>query len=105
VTRARYERREAHQELLEQARYYEREREGLGLNFLDAVDAAVNAIDDFPAASRRYPSWDREPVVRVKQIEGFPVGIVYIVEDGSLVIFAYAHHRRNAGYWLPRTSD
>ena len=91
---ARDERREAQEELLTQARYYELEHPGLGLDFLDAVDAAIDAIEDFPA--------EREPAVRVKQVEGFPVGIVYLVDNGTLVIFAYAHHQRDADYWIHR---
>lgn len=78
MTLARDERREAHDELLAQARYYESARVGLGLDFLDAVDAAIDAIEDFP------------------------VGIVYIIDDGTLVIFADAHRQRDAGYWTQR---
>lgn len=102
MTLARDERREATDELHAQARYYESARVGLGLDFLDAVDAAIDAIEDFPDAWRPYPGWDREPVVRVKQIEGFPVGIVYLIDGGTLVIFAYAHPQRDAGYWTQR---
>ena len=99
---ARDERREAQEELLTQARYYELEHPGLGLDFLDAVDAAIDAIEDFPAAWRPYGDGEREPAVRVKQVEGFPVGIVYLVDNGTLVIFAYAHHQRDADYWIHR---
>ncbi len=102
MTLARHERREASEELLEQARFYEREHPGLGLDFLDAVDTAIDTIDDFPDAWRPYPGWDREPVMRVKQVEGFPVGVVYLVEGDALVIVAYAHHQRPAGYWVHR---
>lgn len=102
MTLAREERREAHEELLEQARYYEFEHPGLGLNFLDAVDTAIDAIDDFAGAWRPFPGWDREPVIRVKQVQGYPVGIVHLVDGDTLVIFAYAHHQRDAGYWMHR---
>lgn len=40
--------------------------------------------------------------MRVKQIEGFPVNILYLIDEGTLVIFAYAHHQRDAGYWMHR---
>lgn len=102
MTLARSERREAHEELLEQVRYYEREHAGLGLDFLDAVDSAIDAIDDFSDAWRPYPGWDREPVVRVKQVRSFPVGVVSFVDGGTLVIVAYAHHQRRADYWMGR---
>jgi len=98
----RDERREARDELWEQARYYERQHAGLGFDFLDAVDAAIVAIEQFPDAWRPSSAWDGEPVVRVKQVDGFPVGIVYLVDDETLVIFAYAHHRREPNYWLDR---
>ncbi|MEO8527679.1 MAG: type II toxin-antitoxin system RelE/ParE family toxin [Pseudolysinimonas sp.] len=104
MTLARDERGEAHEELAAQAHFYEREHAGLGIDFLDAVDASIEAIAEFPDAWRPYPGWDREPLVRVKQVQGFPVGIVYFVDGGTLVIVAYAHHQRDAAYWASRTS-
>ncbi|MDR0593818.1 MAG: type II toxin-antitoxin system RelE/ParE family toxin [Bifidobacteriaceae bacterium] len=98
----RRERREAAAELLAQARYYEGQRAGLGTAFMDAVDAAIAAIEAFPDAAGPYPGWDREPMLRLRHVEGFPVGIVYLVDGRDLVVFAYAHHRRAPGYWLGR---
>ena len=105
MTLARDERGEAQAELLEQARFYEREHAGLGFDFLDAVDAAIDSIDRFPDAWRPYPGWDRAPILRVKQVLGFPVGIVYFVDGLRLVIVAYAHHQRDAAYWRARIAD
>jgi toxin ParE1/3/4 len=105
VTLSRDERAEAREELLQQARFYEREHVGLGLDFLDAVDAAIEAIIGFPDAWRPYAGWDREPVVRVKQVQGFPIGVVYFVDGGVLVILAYAHHRRDPAYWSARLGE
>lgn len=105
MTLSRDERVEAHEELLQQARFYEREHAGLGLDFLDAVDAAIEAIVGFPDAWRPYPGWNRRPDVRVKQVQGFPVGIVYFVDSDRLVILAYAHHRRDAAYWRARLGN
>jgi len=99
---ARDERREARDELMHQARYYESQRAGLGLDFLDAVDTALTGIEHFPDAWRAYPGWDREPVVRVQQVEGFPIGVVYLIDRGRIVVLAYTHHRRKPGYWLNR---
>lgn len=90
---------------MQQARFYEREHAGLGLDFLDAVDAAIDAIIRFPDAWRPYVGWDREPVVRVRQVQGFPVGVVYFIDSGILVILAYAHHQRDAAYWSARLGD
>lgn len=100
MTPALNERRAARDELLNQARYYERERRGLGLDYLDAVDRAIDAIAAFPNAWRLYPGL--EPVVRVKPVAGFPVGIVYLIDGAQIVILAYAHHQREPFYWVDR---
>jgi hypothetical protein len=52
------ERREAAAELLAQARYYVDQRAGLGTAFMDAVDAAIGAIEAFPDAAGPYPGWE-----------------------------------------------
>jgi len=49
---------EANAEYREAGRWYESRREGLGIVFFDAVDAALSQILDFPSrchhAARRY---------------------------------------------------
>jgi plasmid stabilization system protein ParE len=41
---------EAHAEIIEQARYYENKSEGLGADFLDAVEEAARRIGQSPQA-------------------------------------------------------
>ena len=43
---------EADEELLEAARWYEQRRRGLGLDFLAAIEAAVELIQRYPAGCR-----------------------------------------------------
>ena len=41
---------EAHAEMIEQARYYEKKSERLGTDFLDAVEDTVNRVANSPKA-------------------------------------------------------
>lgn len=93
----------ADHELVEAARWYEGEKAGLGDDFLDAANEAVEAILAWPLSAPAFPGWCREPVVRSKRIKRFPYRVLYFVsEDHVLTVVAYAHNRRKPGYWMPR---
>lgn len=73
------ERAEAHDELLAQFAYYNDRRDGLGFEFLDAVDGAIKSIVDWPDAWSPY-EFRADPVIRAKGIEGFPFRVIYFVD-------------------------
>ena len=78
--------------------YFEIEREGLGLRFLSAVEAAVAQIRDHPEAS---------PVIiqdiRRRVLRGFPYSIMYSIKPDRIRILAVANQRRRPFYWRGRT--
>ena len=88
---------EADEDLIESARYYERQSEGLGDEFLAAVEDTLRRINLFPKAS---PADSKR--IRRRLVEGFPYSVVYELENGSVIIFAIAHHSRRPGYWSGR---
>lgn len=93
---------EAHEELLDAASWYDGEQLGLGEDFLDAVDAAVAQLLDWPSIAHVYSGWNREPVVHQGTMKTFPYQILYFIDDSCLVVVAYAHNRRKPGYWKDR---
>jgi plasmid stabilization system protein ParE len=78
--------------------FLEIEREGLGLRFLSAVEAAVAQIREHPEAS---------PViiqdVRRKVLRRFPYSIMYSIKPDRIRILAIANQRRRPFYWRGRT--
>lgn len=52
-------------------------------------------------ARRRTPYRDleRTPAIRSKCVNGFPCQIVYLMQDGELVVIGYARDNRRPGCW------
>jgi plasmid stabilization system protein ParE len=93
---------EASDELEDAAVYYNRQRPGLGIELVEAVDAALERIARWPHIGRVVPGVPDEVPARRFPIERFPYHIVYLEWAGVLRILAFAHDRRRPGYWLAR---
>lgn len=78
------------------------QRDGLGLQFLAAVDAAIKDIIEWPESWPPHPDWEGEPIIRSRRVKGFPFHVIYLVDGETAVVFAYAHERRKPGYWFSR---
>jgi len=78
--------------------FFEIKREGLGLRFLSAVEAAVAHIRQHPEAS---------PViiqdVRSKVLRRFPYSVMYSIKPDRIRILAVANQKRRPFYWRGRT--
>ncbi len=88
---------EAHEEMIEQARYYEAKSEGLGSDFLSAVEEATQRIGQFPRAG----PIDRANI-RKRLVSGFPFTILYEVQPDRVFIASVMHQHRRPGYWRKR---
>lgn len=90
--------REAKNDFLQAADWYEAESVELMRRFIAAVDNAVNA------ANRRFDSLER--VTRRDRrirVERFPFClIVRRLDATTLIIVAIAHHKRRTGFWRRR---
>ena len=77
--------------------FFEIKREGLGLRFLSAIEAAVAQIRHYPEAS---------PVIiediRQKVLRRFPFSILYSIKSDGIRILAVANQRRRPFYWRGR---
>lgn len=81
---------------------YERARLGLGLEFLDEVDAALHSIrepgPECGAALGVSPALG----VRRKLVARFPYAIVFVVLDTSVRVLAVMHGAQRPAYWRRR---
>lgn len=95
-----------HQEALDEyraaAKWYEANRPGWGMVFMDAVGVAVESILDPAVAWSFYRGHRRTPQVYSRSISGFPFDIIYIRIDRVVYVVAYAHERRRPDYWEDR---
>jgi hypothetical protein len=93
---------EASTELEEAALWYEGKREGLGLEFLEAVDSALDFVTRFTQAGSPVPLVAKDLPVRRTPVRRFPFHVVYLETSDAIRILAFAHDRRRPGYWLSR---
>ncbi len=77
--------------------YYNRERPGLGYEFVWEVFFAIDRIRQFPQAWQTFQEDARRCLIR-----RFPYGVVYVLEEGSIVVLAIAHLHRDPDYWIDR---
>ena len=88
---------EAQEETIGSARYYEAKSEGLGSDFLTAVEATTSRIKQFPESG----PIDRANI-RKRFVSGFPVTILYEIQPDRIFIAAVMHQHRRPGYWRKR---
>jgi hypothetical protein len=84
-------------ELNDASIFFESKREGLGLRFLAAMEAAVTHIQEHPQAS---------PIIiediRRKVLRRFPYSIFYSIKPDLIRILAVASQKRRPFYWRGR---
>jgi plasmid stabilization system protein ParE len=89
---------EAEAEILEAYQYYEDKAEGLGTEFVRAVDASLASIERNP---RMYAVVHND--ARRALLRRFPYGIFYVLEDDKIVVLACFHASRDPKQWQRRT--
>jgi plasmid stabilization system protein ParE len=77
--------------------WYERETEGLGYEFLRAVDACIASIE---RQRTSYPAVHQD--TRRALLRRFPYGMLYLVEEHQIVVLACLHVRRDPETWQRR---
>lgn len=98
---------QANEELLAASARYERRRAGLGQEFIDNVQLAVDAATQHPDryfVIHRFEQPPRE--IRRILVERFRYySVVYMHLPDEVRILAVAHARRRPGYWKKRVPD
>ena len=90
---------EVNADLLEAEMWYERQRPGLGVEFLQAVRRAMSSLRDNPF---RYSVRNRRLQVRWSYPRPFPYRIVYRVVQDTVVIYTVLHSARDEHRWQKR---
>lgn len=78
-------------------RWYEKERAGLGSEFLEAIDKMVKGIAENP---ERFPIVRKD--IRRAVLRRFPYSIFYRIVSGHIVVIACFHGKRNPKVWRSR---
>lgn len=88
---------EAWEEMLESARFYEERDQGLGWEFLEAVQDTTRHIREFPSAG---------PIeradIRKRFVSGFPFTVLYQIQKDRILIAVVMHQHRRPGFWKKR---
>ena len=87
----------AEAEISEAFRWYEDKDEGLGSEFMRALDATLSAIQRAPAG---YALIHRQ--VRRAMLRRFPYGVFYLYESEKIVVIAVFHASRGPKQWQDR---
>jgi len=85
----------ASQEAEEAAIWYEKQRTGLGKEFVDSIDDGI-----IPILSNPYQFAVTKKNFRRKVIRRFPFGIFFIIENDIVIIIAIWHFKRKPFGWL-----
>ncbi len=88
---------EAEADLAEAFAWYEARRDGLGHEFLLAVEARLAAIQRHPES---FPVVHQQ--IRRALIRRFPYGIFFIVEESNVIVLAVFHAKRDPQHWQTR---
>lgn len=84
-------------EIADAVAWYDRQRSGLGQEFLGVIEDAFVNIHESP---ERWPRWRADREYRRRVLPRFPFSVFYEVDATEITIVAVAHHKRLPGYWL-----
>jgi plasmid stabilization system protein ParE len=77
--------------------WYNDQKVGLGMEFLDQLDAAVRRIVAFPESHTAIEGGLRRCV-----FSRFPYCLIYGIEKATIIVVAVAHLHREPRYWTER---
>ena len=93
----------ARDEYIAAARWYEERQEGLGREFMDAVEALTERVADdrLPGLAGGAPS---SAVMKLLE-RRFGYAIYFELSDDVMYVWAVAHGHRRPGYWWTRLQE
>lgn len=89
--------RPAELEMLDAAYFYELQASGLGADFLDKIEQAINDVAEDP---QKWPIIHIQ--IRRRLIHRFPFGLLYRIDPDEILIIAIMHLHRRPDYWFDR---
>jgi toxin ParE1/3/4 len=91
--------REAREELLAAAAWYDDQRAGLSDEFLEAVDEILARVAAEPLS---FPRDRFDERARRALVTRFPFAAVFVVHGDELRVIAFVHAKRLPDYWTRR---
>jgi toxin ParE1/3/4 len=92
----------AAEEAAEAAAWYEKERAGLGAEFQQAVDAALDLLEEEIVPLVAMPGAAGARGARRLLLRRFPYAVIVHERTDEVVVIAFAHTSRRPGYWRGR---
>lgn len=96
---------EAESELDAAMAWYDEKQPGLGGAFIEAVDAALGMLAEWPGSGVPVPGVDAGLEIRRVPLARFPYHLPYVVIEDHVRVLAVAHDRRRPGYWARGASE
>lgn len=93
-------RKAARLEYDEAALWYEAQKDGLGVEFVEEIDRALHAACENP---NRYPFTLAD--VQQIRVQRFPYSVFFRVRGRKLIVLSVFHARRNPAIWHGRTQE
>ena len=88
---------EAEQDLAGAVVWYERQRQGLGGQFLAETDLAMARIESNPRLYRKVHGELRRALMR-----RFPYAVYFLADEGTVTVYGVLHQRRAPAVWQRR---
>lgn len=95
---------QAAEEAVETTAWYDRQRPGLGADFFEAFEAAIDLVEAQIIPLSPYPGKAGAAGAGRVILKRFPYDIVIVERRGECVVIAVAHQSRRPGYWRERLS-
>lgn len=83
--------------------WYDDQRDGLGLQFLAAVDRTIQHARAWPQTGAPIEGISDDVTVRRLAMARFPYHVAYLVAGDAIHVLAVAHDHRRPGYWKGRS--
>ncbi|MES9857576.1 MAG: hypothetical protein ABW166_13370 [Sedimenticola sp.] len=93
----------AAEEAAQAAAWYERESPGLGEKFQQAVDAALDLLEQEIVPLTPLPGATGKRGAKRLILKRFPYDVVVYEYSSEIIVMAFAHQSRRPGYWRNRT--
>jgi toxin ParE1/3/4 len=96
--------RQAIEEAEAAAAWYEQKRRGLGTEFAEAIEVALDMIEDGFLPLSPMPGISGNQGAKRLILRRFPYDVVVADRGNERIVVAFAHHSRKPGFWRDRTS-
>lgn len=90
------------EEAAEAAAWYEKERSGLGEDFQNAIEAALDILEQDIVPLTPVPGASGSQGVKRLILRRFPYAVILHERNTEILVIAFAHHSRRPGYWRDR---